>query len=81
MVRLDQHIGTRDFIFGRYNNWQEKTTVPGAIPHLYSYSQLPAQQYGVSWLHVFSPSTTMQVQYGRTHVVTTPMRSLTLRPR
>jgi hypothetical protein len=69
MVRLDQHIGTRDFIFGRYNNWQEKTTGPGAIPHLYSYSQLPAQQYGVSWLHVFSPSTTMQVQYGRTHVV------------
>jgi len=69
MVRLDQHIGTRDFIFARYNNWQQKTIGPGGVPHLLSYSQLPAQQYGVSWLHVFSPSLSMQVQYGRTHVV------------
>lgn len=68
MVRIDQHIGTRDFIFARYNNWQEKTKT-NTFPHLYSYAQLPAQQYGVSWLHVFSPSLTMQVQYGRTHVV------------
>jgi Carboxypeptidase regulatory-like domain len=68
MVRLDQHIGTRDFIFARYNNWQEKTT-SNTFPHLFSYAQLPAQQYGVSWLHVFSPSMSMQVQYGRTHVV------------
>ncbi|WP_182277957.1 carboxypeptidase-like regulatory domain-containing protein [Granulicella sp. 5B5] len=67
MIRLDQHIGTKDFIFARYNNWQEKTT-GSSFPHLFSYSQLPAQQYGVSWLHVFNPSLTMQVQYGRTHV-------------
>jgi len=67
MVRLDQHIGSRDFIFGRYNNWQEKTTGSG-FPHLYSITQLPAQQYGASWVHVFSPSLSTQVQYGRTHV-------------
>ena len=67
MVRLDQHIGTKDYIFGRYNNWQEKTT-SSTFPHLFSYAQLPAQQYGVSWLHVFSPSLSVQVQYGRTHV-------------
>jgi len=68
MARIDQHIGTRDFIFARYNNWQEKTTA-STFPHLFSDSQLPAQQYGVSWLHVFGPSLSMQVQYGRTHVV------------
>ena len=67
MVRLDQHIGTRDFIFGRYNNWQEKTSA-STYPHLYSITQLPAQQYGASWVHVFSPSLSMQAQYGRTHV-------------
>ena len=67
-ARIDEHIGTRDFIFARYNNWQEKTT-GSSFPHLFSYSQLPAQQYGISWVHVFSPSLTMQVQYGRTHVV------------
>ncbi|WP_160114926.1 carboxypeptidase-like regulatory domain-containing protein [Bryocella elongata] len=67
MIRIDEHIGTRDFIFARYNNWQEKNT-SSTFPHLYSYGQLPAQQYGVSWLHVFSPSLSVQVQYGRTHV-------------
>ncbi len=68
MLRLDQHIGTKDFIFARYNNWQERTT-SNSFPHLFTISQLPAQQYGVSWVHVFGPSLTMQVQYGRTHVV------------
>lgn len=67
MARLDEHIGTRDFIFARYNNWQEKST-GSSFPHLYSISQLPAQQYGVNWLHVFSPSLSAQAQYGRTHV-------------
>lgn len=67
MLRLDEHIGTRDFVFARYNNWQEKNT-SSSFPHLYSYTQLPAQQYGVSWLHIFNPSLSMQVQYGRTHV-------------
>ncbi len=35
---------------------------------LYSDLLSPAQQYGANWLHVFNPTTTMQVQYGRTHV-------------
>jgi hypothetical protein len=68
VARLDEHIGTKDFLFARYNGWQEKTVGPGGVPHLLSYSQLPAFQYGVSWMHVFNPSLSMQVQYGRTHV-------------
>ncbi|SEF89991.1 Carboxypeptidase regulatory-like domain-containing protein [Bryocella elongata] len=67
-ARIDQHIGTRDFIFFRYSGQTLETVTPGAVPHLFSDNTLPSQQYGLSWLHVFSPSTSMQVQYGRTHV-------------
>ena len=66
--RIDQHIGTKDFIFFRYAGFQNTATGPSTLPTLFSTTLLPSQQYGVSWLHVFNSSTTMQVQYGRTHV-------------
>ncbi len=66
--RIDQHIGTRDFIFFRYSGIQWTQTAPSTLPTLFTSTQIPAQQYGVSWMHIFSPTTSMQVQYGRTHV-------------
>jgi len=66
--RIDQHIGTKDFIFFRYSGIQWTQTAPSTLPTLFTSTQIPAQQYGVSWMHVFSPTTSMQVQYGRTHV-------------
>lgn len=66
--RIDQHIGVRDFIFFRYAGIQWYQTSPSTLPTLFSSLELPSQQYGVSWMHVFSPTTSMQVQYGRTHV-------------
>src|SRR6202044_3687438 len=35
---------------------------------LFSSTQIPAQQYGVNWNHVFNATTSMQVQYGRGQV-------------
>jgi len=66
--RIDQHIRTKDFIFFRYAGFQSYLTAPSGLPTLFTNTQLPSQQYGVSWLHVFNPSTSMQVQYGKTHV-------------
>jgi hypothetical protein len=66
--RIDQHIGNKDFVFFRYSGIQWTQTAPSTLPTLFSSTQIPAQQYGVSWVHVFNPTTTMQVQYGRTHV-------------
>ena len=66
--RIDQHIGTKDFIFFRYAGIQWYQTAPSTLPTLFTSTQIPAQQYGVSWNHVFNPTTSMQVQYGRTHV-------------
>lgn len=66
--RIDQHLGTRDFIFFRYAGAQSNVTQPSTVPTLFSSTTIPAQQYGVSWNHVFSPTTSMQVQYARSHV-------------
>lgn len=66
--RIDQHIGTKDFIFFRYSGFQYAQTSPSTLPTLFSTTQLPAQQYGVNWTHVFNATTSMQVQYFRTHV-------------
>ena len=66
--RIDQHIGTRDFVYFRYAGEQLETISPSTIPHLFNDNTLPAQQYGASWLHIFNPSTSLQVQYGRSHV-------------
>ena len=66
--RIDQHIGEKDFIFFRYAAVQYTNIGPSTLPTLFSTLLLPSQQYGVSWLHVFNPTLSLQVQYGRTHV-------------
>ncbi len=66
--RIDQHIGTRDFIFFRYAGFQYYQNSPGSVPQLNNLTELPAQQYGVNWLHIFNSRTSMQVQYSKAHV-------------
>lgn len=67
-VRVDQHIGEHEFIFARYSSFQSSSSGASSIPHLFSENPLTSQQYGISWTHVFGPSLTMQVQYGRSHI-------------
>lgn len=66
--RIDQHIGMKDFIFFRYAGFDNTQIGPSTLPTLFSTTLIPSQQYGASWLHVFNSTTTMQVQFGRTHV-------------
>ncbi len=66
--RIDEHLGSKDFIFFRYAGWQSTVTAPSTLPTLFSSTIIPAQQYGVSWTHIFSPTTSLQVQYARSHV-------------
>ncbi len=66
--RIDQLIGSKDFIFFRYSGIQWSQTAPSSLPTLFTSTQIPAQQYGVNWTHVFNPTTSVQVQFGRTHV-------------
>jgi hypothetical protein len=66
--RIDQHLGEKDFIFFRYSGFQYYNTQPGTVPHLLDLTELPSQQYGVSWSHLFNSTTSMQVQYSKAHV-------------
>lgn len=66
--RIDQNIGTKDFIFFRYSGQELDSSSPASLLHLFNDSQIPSQQYGASWVHMFNPTTSLQVQYGRAHV-------------
>ncbi|HZY61414.1 MAG TPA: carboxypeptidase-like regulatory domain-containing protein [Edaphobacter sp.] len=66
--RIDQNVGTKDFIFFRYSGQEIDSSSPASLLHLFNTSQLPSQQYGASWVHMFNPTTSLQVQYGRAHV-------------
>jgi hypothetical protein len=66
--RIDQHVGAKDFIFFRYAGFDNTATGPSTLPTLFTTTLIPSQQYGVSWLHLFNSSTSLQLQYGKTHV-------------
>jgi hypothetical protein len=66
--RIDQTIGSRDFIFFRYSGDEVDTSTPATLKSLTSLVQVPTQQYGASWVHMFGPETSLQVQYSRAHV-------------
>ncbi|SFS21104.1 Carboxypeptidase regulatory-like domain-containing protein [Granulicella pectinivorans] len=66
--RIDQHIGNKDFIFFRYGGFQSYNLAPAGLPTLFTTTELPSQQCGVNWTHIFNASTTMQVQYAKSHV-------------
>ena len=66
--RIDQHVGSKDFIFFRYAGFENTQTGPSSLPTLFTTTLIPSQQYGINWMHIFNASTSLQVQYGKTHV-------------
>jgi outer membrane receptor protein involved in Fe transport len=65
--RVDQSIRQSDFIWFRYSAALQDNTSSGGRPALRSIGNRPTQNYGVSWVHSFSPTTVLQAQYGRSH--------------
>jgi len=66
--RVDQSIRQSDFIWFRYSSADQDNTSSGGRPALVSVANRPTQNYGLSWVHTFSPTTVMQAQYGRSRV-------------
>ena len=66
-ARIDQTLGTKDFLWFRYSGLYYNTTQSGGLPGFTSASNYPAQNYGASWMHTFSPSLVLQAQFGRAH--------------
>jgi hypothetical protein len=66
-ARIDQTLGTKDFLWFRYSGLYYDTTSSGGLPGFHNASNYPAQNYGASWVHTFSPSLVLQAQFGRSH--------------
>ncbi len=67
-ARIDQTFGSRDFLFFRYNGQKHNVNTPGNIAGLNTKTDQPSEQYGVNWVHTFSPTFTMQAEYSRAHI-------------
>jgi outer membrane receptor protein involved in Fe transport len=64
-ARIDQTLGSKDFLWFRYSGLYYNTTVTGGLPGFTSASTYPAVNFGGSWVHTFSPSLILQAQLGR----------------
>ena len=65
--RIDQTIGTKDNIWFRYNGLEFSTTQSNGFPGLRNTTDQPAHNYGLSWVHTFSPTLILQAQYGKAY--------------
>ena len=65
--RVDQNIGTKNFLWFRWSNiildQQLQTNLPGLVNNTHN----PGINWGGSYVRTFSPTLVMQIQYGRTH--------------
>lgn len=64
-VRIDRVIGPKDNVFFRFSHSMLDQTASGGRPILASFREFNAVNIGTSWVHTFSPSTILQVQFGR----------------
>ena len=64
-ARIDQTLGSKDFLWFRYSGQYYNTTNTGGLPGFTSASNYPAANYGASWVHTFSPTLVLQAQFGR----------------
>ncbi|MCX6593301.1 MAG: TonB-dependent receptor [Acidobacteria bacterium] len=64
-VRVDRVLGPKDNMFFRISQSMLDQTSSGGRPSLASFRTFDALNIGTSWVHTFSPSTVLQVQFGR----------------
>jgi hypothetical protein len=67
-VRIDQNFGSKDSAWFRYSRIDSTVNVSGGLPNLIKQEAIPGRDWGGSWVHIFSPSLELQVQYARTTV-------------
>jgi len=67
-VRIDQNFGSKDSAWFRYSRIDSSVNVSGGLPNLIKNEVIPGRDWGGSWVHIFSPSLELQVQYARTTV-------------
>lgn len=64
-MRGDHNIGTKDNISVRWSRQRVGQTTPGGNPNLYSLNRFDADNMMASWNHIFSPTSVLEVKFGR----------------
>ncbi len=65
-VRVDQKIGANDSAFFRYSFINNTIISSTGLPVISTHKTTPARSWGFNYVHVFSPSLTLQGQFSRT---------------
>jgi len=64
-VRIDQNFGQNNTLFFRYSAINSLLNTTGGLPGLLKSENIPGRNWGFSYVHVFSPSLVLQLQYAR----------------
>lgn len=64
-VRIDRVVSPKDNVFFRLSKSMLNQTSSGGRPLLASFREFDAINIGTSWVHTFSPTSILQVQFGR----------------
>jgi hypothetical protein len=67
-ARIDQKLGKNDTVWFRYSHDTSVLSSSGGVPGLINSVIVPNRNYGGSYVHVFSPSLVLQLEFGRTEV-------------
>ena len=67
-VRGDQNFGSKDSAWFRYSFINSKVNSSGGLPGLLNPHEIDARNWGGSYVHIFSPTQIVQVQYARVTV-------------
>ncbi len=64
-VRVDHQFSARDTAWFRYNDLSQSDTGPGARHNLITQNQQDSYNLAASWVHIVSPTSTFQLQFGK----------------
>ncbi len=66
-ARGDYMLSTKDMLWFRYSGLEQFATSPGRVG-VAAQNDMNAHNMGLSWNHTFDPTSTMQVQFGKSFV-------------
>ena len=64
-VKVDHQFRTSDMVWFRYSSLDQTDSGPGGRTNLVSISEQNSYNMSGSWVHIMDPTSTLQVQFGK----------------
>jgi len=68
-IRVDQNLGNKNSLWFRWSSFHQDGSGSGGLPSLAQITLNEAHNWGISYVHTFSPTTVLQAQYGALNLV------------